>query len=96
MVFGEIMSSLESLRSMLSNDNSRTIVRYCKEPRGAAEIIQHLAKSSSTSQSKDYWERVVSDLLPNLDKYGALVYASGKWHVTQAGKDVLEKYFGGL
>ena len=90
------MSSEESVRSTLLDDNAREIVKFCKEPRTSSEIIDHMVKKQTSQTPRIYWERIVSDNLRRLEGVKAIEYVAGnRWKFTEEGKRVLEKFFGG-
>jgi len=88
----------ESIRTVLTDDTGREIIKFCKEPHTSSEIIDHLLKKlSSESTNRMRWERVVSENLRKLENTKAITYlVEGKWKVTDEAKTVLEKFFGGL
>jgi hypothetical protein len=88
----------ENIRSVLTDDIAREIVKFCKESHTSSEIIdQMLRKLSSMSSNRAWWERVVSDNLRRLENAQVVTYmADGKWKMSSEAKTILEKYFGGL
>lgn len=90
------MSSEESVRSTLLEDDAREIVKFCKEPHTSLEIIDHMLRRQTSQVNRIYWERVVSDNLRRLESVKAIEYVLGnRWKFTEEGKRILEKFFGG-
>lgn len=88
----------ESIRVVVTDDIGREIVKFCKDSHTSSEIIDSiLRKHSSESRTRVWWERVVSDTLRRLENAKAIAFTEeGKWKITNEGKNVLEKFFGGL
>lgn len=83
------------IRNVLTNDTARFIVRTCKTPKTTSEIVSKLLEKERGSYlPRDYYERVVGDVLGTLENLKAITYSEGKWKTPETTLNVLMKYFG--
>jgi len=84
---------IETIRSMLTDDTKRIIVRYCREPRSSSEIVNRVM---SVRRVEDHflYERVIANDLKEMEEAGAISYSHEGWKTNEITVNILKKYFG--
>lgn len=85
--------SESDIKTVLSNDYTRFVARFCKTPRTTGEIVLALLRERASSDRALY-ERLVADSLTTLENLKAITYAGQKWKTNENALAVLSKYYG--
>ena len=88
------MSAESDIRALLDDDTIRIIARLCRTPQSSSQIVKAIFEEKKV-YNFEFWAGIVASKLSRMETAKAIVYAQGKWKITELTLNVLAKYYGG-